>query len=549
MIRSQLHTTADVSIGVEFSGEIIEKMEYFNPVSEHEIEDIIRFTNNKSCELDPIPTWLLKQCMSAVLPIITKIVNLSLRDASMPTLFKEASLTPILKSISLNTDEESSFRPISNLPYVSKIIEKVVDTQLTYHIQKHNLDERMQSAYKKYHSTETAWVRLHNDILSALDDNKTVLLVSLDVSAAFDTLDHSILLGLLENRLGISGQCLNWFRSYLSDRTARVTIDGKRSELKYLNFGVPQGSVLGPRLFTLYILPLGDIARKYNVRFHIYADDCQLYVSFEYENRLEIVGKMESLICDIKTWMTKNMVKLNDDKTKFLVLAGPRRDCSDYPSLSMGNENIVKSELVTLLGVELDDRFTLKSHIRNIAKSCFFKLRNMYKIRKCITEDAAKIMVNSMITSKLDYCNAILYGLPNCDLDKLYSVQKLAARLITGIRKYDHITPLLKQLHWLPVKRRIEYKIVLLVFKCLQGTAPEYLSELLERRGNKGTRADNKNLLVVPRIKKVTQGGRSFRRSAPILWNNLPDSLRLESNFSIFKKHLKTYFFKLSYNK
>lgn len=102
---------------------------------------------------------------------------------------------------------------------------------------------------------------------------------------------------------------------------------------------------------------------------------------------------------------------------------------------------------MTLLGVELDDRFTLKGHIRNIAKNCFSKLRNMYKIRKCITEDAAKIMVNSMITSKLDYCNAILCGLPNCDLDKLYSVQKLAARLITGIRKYDHITPLLKQLH------------------------------------------------------------------------------------------------------
>ena len=122
-------------------------MEYFNPVSEHVIEDIIRFANNKSCELDPIPNWLLKQCMSAVLPIVTKIVNLSLRDASMPTLFKEASLTPIMKSISLDTDEESSFKPISNFPYVSNIIEKVVDTQLTYHIQKHNLNERMQSAY------------------------------------------------------------------------------------------------------------------------------------------------------------------------------------------------------------------------------------------------------------------------------------------------------------------------------------------------------------------------------------------------------------------
>ena len=142
---------------------------------------------------------------------------------------------------------------------------------------------------------------------------------------------------------------------------------------------------------------------------------------------------------------------------------------------------------MTLFGVELDDKFTLKSHIRSIAKSCFFKLRSMYKIRKCITEDAAKIMVNSMITSKLDYCNAILCGLPNCDLNRLHSVQKLAARLITGIRKYDHITLLLKQLHRLPVKRRIEYKIVLLVFKCLRGTAPEYLSELLDRRENKGT--------------------------------------------------------------
>ncbi|CAB3996351.1 Hypothetical predicted protein [Paramuricea clavata] len=547
-IRSQLHlATVDNLLGFESSCETVEKLEYFSSVSEHQIENIIRLTNNKSCELDPIPTWLLKQCIPALLPIITKIVNLSLHDAFVPTLFKKAFLTPILKNISLSTDEENSFRPISNLSYVSKLIEKVVDTQLTNHIQEHNLDESLQSAYKKHHSTETAWVRLHNDILSELDDNKTVLLVSLDVSAAFDTIDHSILLRLLESRLGVSGQCLNWFRSYLSDRTTRVIIDGKRSDIKRVNFGVPQGSVLGPKLFTLYILPLGDIARKHNVQFHIYADDCQLYISFKYENRLETIDRMESLMHDIKTWMTKNMVKLNDDKTKFLVLTGPRRDCSDFPCLSIENESIVKSESVTLLGVELDDKLTLKSHVRNVAKSCFFKLRNMRKIRKCITEDAAKIMVHSMITSRLDYCNAILYGLPNCDLDRLYSVQKLAARLITGTRKYDHITPVLERLHWLPVKKRIEYKILLLVFKCLQGTAPEYLSELLKKRENKGTRADDKNLLVIPRFKKVTQGGRCFGRSGPTLWNNLPDSLRLETSFSIFKRRLKTHFFELSY--
>ncbi|CAB4035801.1 Hypothetical predicted protein [Paramuricea clavata] len=166
-IRSQLHlATVDNLLGFESSCETVEKLEYFSSVSEHQIENIIRLTNNKSCEHDPIPTWLLKQCIPALLPIITKIVNLSLHDAFMPTLFRQAFLTPILKNISLSRDEENSLRPISNLSYVSKLIEKVVDTQLTNHIQEHNLDESLQLAYKKHHSTETAWVRLHNDILS-----------------------------------------------------------------------------------------------------------------------------------------------------------------------------------------------------------------------------------------------------------------------------------------------------------------------------------------------------------------------------------------------
>lgn len=548
-IRSQLHATANgLSQDVDTCC-MSARMTDFTSISEQDTEIIIRKTNNKSCRLDPLPTWLLKQCISTLLPIITGIINLSLNESIMPTTFKEALLAPILKHASLSTDEEINFRPISNLPYVSKLIEKAVDIQLTDHIKECDHDEAMQSAYKKHHSTETAWVRLHNDILCSLDENMAVLLVCLDLSAAFDTIDHGILLHRLKNRLGISGNCLKWFQSYLSDRKVRVTIDGKYSKPKDLNFGVPQGSVLGPKLFTLYMLPLGDIARKHSIDFHIYADDCQLYLSFKQENRLESVHKMECLVSDIKSWMSNNMLKLNDDKSEFLVLTGPRRVCQlDPPSLVIGSDEVIKSESVRLLGVELDGNITLKKHVRSVAKSLFFKLQNMYKIRKCITEDGAKIMVHSMITSKLDYCNAILYGLPDCDLNRLYSVQKLAARLITGTKKYDHISPVLEKLHWLPIKMRIEYKILLLVFKCLHGSAPVYLSELLEKRINKGTRADNKNLLVVPRFKNVTLGGRSFSRSSPILWNNLPDSLRLENNFDIFKNHLKTYFFKLSYN-
>jgi len=167
----------------------------------------------------------------------------------------------------------------------------------------------------------------------------------------------------------------------------------------------------------------------------------------------------------------------------------------------------------------------------------------MSKIRKCITEDAAKTMVHSLITSKLDYCNSILNGLPNTTLESLSRVQKAAARLITNKTKYDHISSSLKDLHWLPIKKRINYKILVLTFKCIHDTAPIYLSELLHRRSNKGTRLDNKNYLIVPKIKKSTYGGRSFNYTAPYLWNKLPDHIRCETNLQTFKKHLKTYLF------
>ena len=161
------------------------------------------------------------------------------------------------------------------------MIERVVDHQITAHIENNNLNEVMRSAYRQHHSTETAWVRLHNDILTAIDNNVAVLRVCLDLSAPFDTVDHGILLQRLEHRLGITGKSLEWLSSYLKDRTFRVHVNGQMSNNQNLDYGVPQGSVLGPKLFTLYMLPLSDIARRHNVNFHIYADDSQLYISFK----------------------------------------------------------------------------------------------------------------------------------------------------------------------------------------------------------------------------------------------------------------------------
>ena len=192
----------------------------------------------------------------------------------MPSSYKEAILTPLLKKPDLNAEDLKNYESISNLSYVSKLIEKVVAKQITNYVSTNNLDESMQCAYWASHSTETALCRIYNDITLSLDRNECVLYISLDLSATFDTIDHQILLARLAGRLEITGRCLHWIKSYLDGRKLRVAMDGILSDSKALHFGVPQGSVLGPKLFIVYLIPLGDIARSHGITFHAYADDC-----------------------------------------------------------------------------------------------------------------------------------------------------------------------------------------------------------------------------------------------------------------------------------
>ena len=194
----------------------------------------------------------------------------------VPDCFKTALLKPLLKKAHLDSEVYANFRPISNLIYVSKLTEKVVAKQLIEHVSSNGLDEVFQSAYKNFHSTETALVKVYNDILVDIDKNRTIILLLLDLSAAFDTVDHEMLLYRLASRFGISDVALSWFGSYLSNRSQFVNVRGTQSEAHSLPCGVPQGSVLGPVLYLLYTSPLGDIVRRYNMGFHFYADDTQL---------------------------------------------------------------------------------------------------------------------------------------------------------------------------------------------------------------------------------------------------------------------------------
>ena len=266
------------------------------PTTEAELRKIIMSGNSKSCSLDPIPTQLLKSSLETLLPTLTNIVNASLSSATVPRSLKSATVTPLLKKASLDNEDFKNYRPVSNLPYLSKLIEKVAVKRLNTHMTQYNLHEYFQSAYRMYHSTETALLRVHSDILQEVDKKKCVYLVLLDQSAAFDTVDHTILLRRLEDTVGITGTTLEWCQSYFADRSQSVHVLGVPSVPRPLTCGMPQGSVVGPYGFPSYTSPVSKICRKYGISCHFYADDSQLYLAFHPDEEEEARSKLEKCI-------------------------------------------------------------------------------------------------------------------------------------------------------------------------------------------------------------------------------------------------------------
>ena len=546
-IRSELDSQySDPPSFAVYEGPIFDK---FEPVSVSDVQKLITEAPTKSCTLDPIPTSLTKQCLDTLGPLITSIINASLSTGVFPKQFKEAVVTPILKKSGLNCNELKNYRPVSNLPFLSKVLEKIVLAQLKIHLSRNSLLEECQSAYRKNHSVETAVLGVMNGLLLKADQRLVSLMAFLDLSAAFDTLDHCILLKRLDVTFGIRGVVLDWFTSYISNRHFSVVVNGVLSDCLPLRYGVPQGSVLGPVLFTLYSQPLSDVIIAHSCDFHKYADDTEVSQSGTPGDFPPIQTSIETCVNNVLGWMNSNKLKLNTDKTEVLPVGSPGRlELIDSESADIGGSVVPFKSSVKYLGVTIDQTLSMHDHISNICRSCFLELRRIASIRSFLSISSCNRLVTAFILSRLDFCNSVLFGLPKEEICRLQRIQNSAARLTLQKRKQDHVTPLLRELHWLPVQFRLEYKLAVLTFRHFEETLPSYLANALHTyTPSRSLRSSYAKQLKVPKVNLKSCGQRSFSFCGPTVWNALPDHLRHQSTLSAFKSHLKTHLFQKAF--
>ena len=522
----------------------------FQQITNEELLSVIKRCPNKSCALDPIPTWLVKQHIATLLPTLCRIVNTSLQSGVFPDELHRAIVTPVLKKVTLDHNELKHYRPVSNLQFTSKVLEKCASTQIIEHTEKHDLSEPMQSAYRRQHSTETALACVHNDILRALDDQKAVLLLMLDLSAAFDTVDHEIMLHRIRNDFGVTGIVHKWYSSYFSNRSCRVFVSGSYSETLYLDFGVPQGSVTGPLCFVYYTHVVGRILRHHNVKYHIYADDIQVYLTPDPSIPGDVqcaLFKLSRCVADIQHWMVENKLKLNQDKTEFFVAASPyNMKKLGNISLLLDNVEVFPSKSIRNLGVVFDNQMCMSDHVTQLCKSINWLIRNINRIRHFIDMDTCHNLVRALVLSRLDYCNVLLNGISKKDLNRLQRLQNKCAKLVCLKPKFEHVSPLLNKLHWLPVHERIVYKTLLYVYKSVEGLSPQYIQDcLIVKRPAEGamrTRSSGSTNFVV-HVPKKCAGDKAFSVVAPRLWNTLPASIKNATSQQSFKAMLKDYLF------
>ena len=499
---------------------------------EDEITSIIKNLNNASPGWDHVSPHVMKKCYVNFLQPLTHICNLSIVNGVFPNEMKIAMVLPLFKSGS--KDIVGNYRPISVLPYFSKILEKMFFSRLIKFLNKHKLLYPFQFGFRENHSTTMALSLLIDKITKALDDGHLAVGVFLDFSKAFDTVNHSILLSKLEH-YGVRGLALQWVRSYLSERYQFVTYDKTNSSKLLITCGVPQGSILGPLLFLLYI---NDIANASEKLFStLFADDTNVFLTRT--NPTQIISTMNIELRKVVTWLNTNKLSLNVKKSHFIVFSS--RKVTHVPNVIISGNTVERVTKTKFLGVVLDELLTWKDHIKYIKGKISRGVGIICKARRVLPQKSLITLYNSFVHPFFNYCLEVWGNTFPTHIDCLIKLQKKTIRLITGSPFNAHTSELFIKTNVLPLQKLYVMKIQLFLYKYNNSLLPTVFNDMfVQNREIHGHSTRNKTALHVPQI-RLEIARRSLRYSATKIYNHFHQKIHYVTKLSRFKSDVKQY--------
>ncbi|KAJ8732388.1 hypothetical protein PYW07_014987 [Mythimna separata] len=441
-------------------------------VTEDEISKIIKSLGSNAKGIDGVSLDMIMLTLPTTLHAITTIVNTSIDTNSFPNSWKCAVVRPLPKTS--NPSSVKDLRPVSILPCLSKVLERVVYNQMLKYLEANNMLPDLQSGFRKSRGTATALSDVVGNILEARDRGEGTILALLDFSRAFDAINTTLLLSKL-SYYGFTTETIEWFASYLQNRSQLVEIhkeDGSTSSSspRHVSRGVPQGSILGPLLYILYS---ADIVNSFqHCRYHMYADDIQLYTSFKPVDLKEAVDKMNADLDRVVEWSNANALVLNPLKSKFMVL-GSRKMISAIltanPQVFINGNKIDRVESACNLGLTMDPELRFEKHISNAMRNCFYRLKLLYQIRPHISVDLRKQLVDSLILSRLNYCDTV-YGpcLLARTIKLIQRIQNACVRFCVNVPHRSHVTPYINKNNIMKMAARRKLHLAGLLFGVAQ---------------------------------------------------------------------------------
>ena len=516
----------------------------FREVTDAEVCKVIKSIKSNALGIDGISAKYLKMSIDVIAPFITHIINCSFKYQKFPDRWKHAIIKPIPKKE--DPTSASDFRPISILPAISKIIEKIACSQMCNFFKGDKSLDKLQSAYKKFHSTNTALLNISDDIYQSLDKSQITILILLDYSKAFDCANHKLILAKLK-AAGFQDDALSWVLGYLSDRKQKVKTDSGESNWISIKNGVPQGSILGPLLFLVLV---SDLYKSIsNGNYHMYADDTQLYYHCKLNQVSAVIEKINSDLQNIHLFSNENCLKLNTGKSNFIII-GSKPNLNklkqlDLPPIVLNNEPIERKYHVKNLGVIFDESFSWTNHVNKIVSTSFFKLRQVYRHKKFLSFESKVKVCESYVLCHLNYCDSVYFNITEILKNKIQKVQNTCFRFIFGLRKYDHISSCLKNLDTLNMENRRILHGLTLMRKIKNNLAPSYLVERIQLHENiHSYNTRNKNNIVIDKSNTALRQ-KSFFPFFSKLYNEITkDPKYCNKSLSTFqtyvKKHLKS---------